>query len=264
VIYIIIGASRGLGKALVEECLRRPESRVIGTGRTSEELIAENARWRETGRYDYHQLDIADASANSALRAMAGALPQEPVCIIFNAAIIASDFTIRGDFSKEAYDKVNGVTIGGFGNMLDAFGAHLYRNRGMVIGISSLSAVVPLHLEPMIAYPASKAFLITALRSLRLLWGRRVRIVTVLLGHVGDRKFSRLSGWLVPSYGSVAKRILGKLERSFPPSTVSIPLVARAAYTVFNLFPDAASQWIFRFIRHRLHRLNSAKQGEKI
>lgn len=260
---IILGASRGLGAALVDACLRRHHFRVIGIGRTSSNEIKQYHRWMETGRFTYYQMDLADPDCVSHLQQIAQTLSRDRLYVFFNAAVIESDMTENGVFDAGAYLQVSRVCINGFGHMLDAFGAKLCDHRGVLIGISSLSSLVPLSHEPMIAYPASKAFLTMALRSLQLAWRGKVKVVTVLLGHTGDKIFTTMPSWLVPSYENVSERLVGQLESNRIPSTLTLPWQAEIAYSVFKMLPDTISLRLFQVARYCMSLFDRMRKGRR-
>jgi len=56
-LYVIVGASRGLGVSLVGKCLAKGQM-VVGIGRTDENAIEKTATWNKTGRFRYIQVDI--------------------------------------------------------------------------------------------------------------------------------------------------------------------------------------------------------------
>lgn len=244
--YIIIGASRGLGAALVGACLADTSSSVTGVGRSRPEDLPAYAAWMASGRFNYLSADITGQSGREQLRRLCAGLPGERVCIIFNAAVIESDMDDEGNFSYAVYDRVSRITVTGFGVVLDVFGNHLRTHRGTLVGISSLSAWVPPFLDKRAAYPASKAFLTMALRSLRVAWANEVNITTVFLGHIGDARFGGAPEWFIPSYDSVARGIIARVASGCLPEKIVAPWLVCRTYQVLQLFPDAFAAWAFK------------------
>lgn len=248
--YVVIGASRGLGAALVENCLLQDKAMVIGIGRSEPGQLADVQRWLRSGRFRYCRVDIAGQDARHKLEEISRELPPERVCIILNAAVIASDMQGDGRLMGGAYDEVSQVPVTGLGQVLSAFGEHLRAHRGILVGISSTVVWSPLLADRMIAYPASKAFLTAALRSLRLYWRGKVDIMTVYLGHVGRKKYGHLPFWIVPSYEGAAQKIVQATGRSRVPSSISYPFITTAAYRILGCLPDSIANRIFAAARN--------------
>jgi len=191
-IYIIVGASQGLGASLVRECLNRG-LKVIGMGRTREEKIGEIEKWRNTGLFNYIQADIGEPSSVDIMKSAVNMCYGSPVCIIFNAAVIEPDVGHDGCLKIDVFKSINRTGVDGLNHVLQVFEKYLTSHGGMLVGISSISAWVPPIGGNKVAYPASKAYLDMALRSLRQLWDRRIHIMIVHLGHIGGA-----GSWLVP------------------------------------------------------------------
>jgi NAD(P)-dependent dehydrogenase (short-subunit alcohol dehydrogenase family) len=230
--YIIVGASRGLGASLVGKCLEEGLE-VIGIGRTHEATIDSIACWRYTGRFKYVQADIAEPSSVDVIKAIIGMCKGNPICVIFNAAVIEPDVDNDGNLKFDVFKNINRTGIDGFTHVLEAFGNHLTSQEGMLVGISSISAWVPPIGGNKIAYPASKAYLDMVLRSLRLLWDKRVHIMTVHLGHIGGG-----GSWFVPNYDAVAQKILDSTRCSQPPESICMSTFYCFAYRFLRILPD--------------------------
>lgn len=230
--YIIVGASRGLGASLVGRCLEEGLE-VIGIGRTNENSVVSIAHWRKTGRFKYVQADITEPSSVSIMKSIVGAYKENPACVIFNAAVIESDVDDNGNLIFDVLKRVNTTGIDGFAHVLEALGNYLTSQRGMLVGISSISAWVPPIGGNKIAYPASKAYLDMVLRSLRLLWDKRVHIMTVHLGHIGGG-----GSWLVPKYDAVAQKILDSTLCKRPPESICMSTFYCFSYRILRMLPD--------------------------
>lgn len=204
--YIVVGSSRGLGACLVEELLKEGKT-VAGVARSPVTQAPNHASWLATGKYSHVELDITSAECADKLRDLK--IPSGPLCVIFNAALVMSDVNPDGTMNYATFNAVNHAQIDGFGNVLSAFEKHMLKFGGMWVGISSFSAFTPPVFDPRIAYPASKAYLDMALRCLDSVWDNKIKVVTVHLGHMGEKEGqSLMSRWLVPSYATCAKVII--------------------------------------------------------
>ena len=254
--WIVLGASRGLGAALADELLAQGHG-VTAVSRTPGAEVAGGARREATGRYRYLPLDLADPASRGALEALRAGLPEGPLGVVLNAAHVEPDVDGDGRFDREAYDRICRLGTVSLGLALDVFGGDLQERGGRLVGISSLSAWVPPFLEPRIAYPASKAFLTMALRSLRIAWKGRAAVTTVMLGNIGDKRFPRAPQWLVPSYERTARIIAGRIGGRKAASLVMVPLPVCLLYRLLSLLPDRLFHWLFL----RLRRLVAALAG---
>ena len=230
--YIIVGASRGLGASLVNSCLKNG-LRVVGIGRTSENAINDILTWRQTGRFKYIQADIGESSSVNIMRSIIGMCEDKPVCVIFNAAVIDSDVGDDGKLMFDMFTKVNRTGIDGFVHTLEAFEDYLISCGGMLVGISSISAWLPPSKGNKVAYPASKAYLDMALRSLRLLWHKRVYLMTVHLGHMSVE-----GSWLIPRYDKMADKIIQATLSCRPPESICMSALYCIVYGILRRMPD--------------------------
>lgn len=231
-IYIIVGASRGLGASLVSKYLEK-RLRVFGIGRSGEDTIEKMAVWKETGRFRYIQTDIGEAASVSIMKSIIDMCEGSPLCVIFNAAVIESDVDDDRKIKFDTFKKVNLTGINGFGHTLEAFADHLTKYGSMLVGISSISAWFPPVGGNKIAYPASKAYLDMALRSLRLLWERRVHVMTVHLGHIGGK-----GSWFVTEYDVVAQKIVEATLSHRPPKSICKPAFYCFVSSIMRMMPD--------------------------
>ena len=251
---IIVGASRGLGASLVSECLNRG-LRVIGIGRTKENNIERIALWKKTGLFNYVQADIGESSSVNIMKSAVDMCGGNPVCIIFNAAVIEPDVGPDGNLMFDLFRKVNRTGVDGFGNTLEAFSNYLISQGRMLVGISSISAWAPPVGGNKIAYPASKAYLDMALRSLRQLWDRRIHIMAVHLGHIGGK-----GSWLVPKYDAVAQKIVKATLRKRPPESICMSAAYCSSYTILRIMPDRGISKIVGIIKSLLKLMSKEKK----
>jgi NAD(P)-dependent dehydrogenase (short-subunit alcohol dehydrogenase family) len=192
---LVTGANRGIGRALVEEALRRGARRVYaGTRRP----LA-----HPDGRVTPLTLDVTDAAQ---IRDAAGQVDALDV-LINNAGIWLYD-----DLSERAaLERHLAVNLFGPYGVTRAFLPLLTRARGAIVNNVSLMALAPFPLTP--AYSLSKAAAFSLTQSLRaLLAGQGVRVHAVLTGPV-DTDMTR--GFDLPkaSPESVARAIFDGVER---------------------------------------------------
>lgn len=230
--YIIIGASRGLGASLVSRYLESGQN-VIGVGRTNENKIEGMADWKKTGQFRYVQADITEPSSVDILKPILSVCGNAPICVIFNAAVIESDVGDNKQIRFKIFEKVNHTGIDGFGHILKIFSDYLISHGSMLAGISSISAWIPPIRGNKIAYPASKAYLDMALRSLRLLWDKTVHVMIVHLGHMGGN-----GSWFMPSYDTVAKKVVKATLYRRPPKSICMSGFYCISYSILRFMPD--------------------------
>jgi NAD(P)-dependent dehydrogenase (short-subunit alcohol dehydrogenase family) len=206
---LVTGANRGIGKALVEEALRRGAKRVYaGTRQTLAHL---------DGRVTPLTLDVTNVSQIQQAVNEVGALD----VLINNAGIALYD-----DLSNSgAIEQSLAVNLYGTFNVTRTFLPLLRRSKGAIVNNLSLMALAPLPITP--AYAISKAATFNMTQSLRaLLAGQGVTVHGVFLGPV-DTDMTR--GFEIPkaSPESVAVGIFDGLENGEE-----------------DIFPDPASQSI--------------------
>jgi NAD(P)-dependent dehydrogenase (short-subunit alcohol dehydrogenase family) len=191
---LVTGGNRGIGRALVEEALRRGARRVYaGTRRP----LA-----HPDGRVTPLTLDVTDAAQ------IQGAADQvESLDVLINNAGI----WLYDDLSdRAALDRHLAVNLFGPYDVTRAFLPLLTRARGVIVNNVSLMALAALPLTP--AYSLSKAAAFSLTQSLRaLLAGRGVRVHAVLTGPV-DTEMTRSLDIPKASPESVARAIFDGVE----------------------------------------------------
>ena len=191
---LVTGANRGIGKALVEEALRRGAKRVYAGSR---QPFAHS-----DGRVTSLTLDVTNAAQ------IQGAVEKvESLDILINNAGIA----LYDDLSdRTALDRQLAVNLFGTYGMTQGFLPQLARSRGAVVNVLSILALAPL---PIISsYSISKAAAFSMTQALRaLLAARGISVHAVLAGPV-DTDMTK--GFEIPKSTpeSVAKGILSGLE----------------------------------------------------
>jgi NAD(P)-dependent dehydrogenase (short-subunit alcohol dehydrogenase family) len=191
---LVTGANRGLGRALVEEALRRDASRVYAATREPFE--------HPDGRVTPLVLDVTDAA-----QTRRAAEEVEALDLLVNNAGVA----LHDDLSdRAALERHLAVNLFGPFAVTQAFLPALARSGGAVVNNLSVAAFAALPIIP--ADSISKAAAFSMTQSLRALLAGRVRVHAVLIGPM-DTEMSR--GLDVPkaSPGSVASAILDGVER---------------------------------------------------
>src|SRR5580704_7915823 len=206
---LVTGASRGIGKALVEEALRRGAKRVYAATRQPLSHL--------DGRVTPLALDVTSVSQiERAVREV------DTLDVLINNAGIA----IYDDLSNfEVIEQHLAVNFLGPLNMSRAFLPLLTHSKGAIVNNLSLVALAALPIIP--AYSISKAAAFNMTQSLRaILAGKGVTVHAVVLGPI-DTDMNR--GYNIPkaSTESAAQGIFDGLERGEE-----------------EIFPDPASQSI--------------------
>jgi NAD(P)-dependent dehydrogenase (short-subunit alcohol dehydrogenase family) len=192
---LVTGANRGIGRALVEEALRRGAKRVYAG--TRQPLV------HFDGRVTPLTLDVTNAAhIQEAVERV------ESLDILINNAGLA----LFDDLSdRAAIERHLAVNLFGAYGVTRAFLPSLTLSRGAIVNVLSVAAFAPVPIVP--AYSISKAAAFSLSQSLRaLLAGRGVSVHAVLAGPV-DTDMSR--GFDVPkaSPGSVARAIFDGVEK---------------------------------------------------
>ena len=162
---LVTGANRGIGRALVEEALRRGAKQVYAG--TRQPLAHPDPRVTPV------TLDVTDAAQVQAAAQQVGSLD----ILINNAGIALYD-----DLSDRAtLERHLAVNLFGTYGVTQAFLPALTRSRGAIVNNVSLAAIAPLPITP--AYSVSKAAAFNLTQSLRILLAERgVRVHAALTG----------------------------------------------------------------------------------
>src|SRR6516165_10906105 len=206
---LITGTNRGIGRAMVNEALKRGARRVYAASRVPLQIADE--------RVTTLTLDVTNASQIQHAVDQVGALD----VLINNAGIAAYD-----DLTNPAVVEQHlAVNFLGPLRVTNAFVPLLKRSRGAVVNNLSLAALAALPMIP--AYSISKAAAFNMTQSLRaLLTGQGVKVHAVILGPI-DTDMNR--GFEIPkaSPESAAVGIFDGLETGQE-----------------DIFPDPASQFL--------------------
>jgi NAD(P)-dependent dehydrogenase (short-subunit alcohol dehydrogenase family) len=194
-VVLVTGANRGLGRALVEEALRRGAKRVYAG--TRKPLV------QSDGRGPPPTLDVTNAAQ------IQGAVENvESLDILINNAAVA----LYDDLSDRAMiERHLAVNLFGLYGVTQAFLPLLARSRGAIVNVLSEVALAPFPLVA--AYSISKAAAFSMTQSLRaLLAVRGVSVHAALAGPI-DTDMSRDADIPKSSPESVARGILDGVER---------------------------------------------------
>lgn len=248
--YIVIGSSRGLGAALVEELLNNELFFVFAVSRTSPEKIPDYEEWQNSGRFQYFQADISDQEQISKLSDINNFIKNEPVCIIFNAACLKTDINYNNFIDFKILREVKNTGIDGLINILEIFQSNLLNYGGVFAGISSFSTISSAICPGMIAYRASKTFLSILLDDLRFVWrnNKNIKIMKVNLGYMRKNKSNQFLEFLFPSYTRVAKKIIKTVHSNNIPHELNYTFFYNIIYSFFALMPNIIYYFIFHIV----------------
>ncbi|OBK43110.1 SDR family NAD(P)-dependent oxidoreductase [Mycobacterium sp. 1081908.1] len=192
---LVTGANRGIGRALVEEAVRRGAARVYAGTRDGSSYPDE--------RVVPIALDVTDAAQIRAAAATA-----ESLDVLINNAGIALYDDLTDPAMLERHLAVN---LFGTHAVTRAFLPALIRSRGAVVNNLSVNALAPLPIIP--AYSVSKAAAFNLTQSLRaVLAPQGVRVFAVFTGPV-DTDMSRELDIPKATPRSVAAAIFDALQR---------------------------------------------------
>jgi len=192
---LVTGANRGIGRALVEEALRRGAKCVYAGTR---QPLAHS-----DGRVTPVTLDVTNAAQiQEAVERV------ESLDILINNAGV----DLYGDVSDRAkIEQHLAVNLYGTHGMTHAFLPLLTSSRGAIVNVLSLAGVAAVPFDP--TYSISKAAALSLSQSLRaLLAGRGVRVHVVLPGPV-DTEMTRALDVPKVSPESVAQAIFDGVEK---------------------------------------------------
>jgi NAD(P)-dependent dehydrogenase (short-subunit alcohol dehydrogenase family) len=193
-VVLVTGANRGIGRALVEEALRRGAKRVFAG--TRQPWVHPDARVTRLA------LDVTDAVQ---IHEAVGRVESLDI-LVNNAGIGVPD----GLSDRAVLEQHLAVNLFGTFDVSQAFLPALKRSKGAVVNISSLAALGAVPVLP--AYSISKAAMFNLTQSQRaLLAGQGVRVHAVITGPV-DTDMTR--GLEMPKFSpdSVARGVFDGVE----------------------------------------------------
>jgi len=192
---LVTGANRGLGRALVDEALRRGARRVYAASR------------RPSAVEDERVTDLVVDVTNRAQIEQAADGVESLDILINNAGVWSPD-----DLNdRAAFERHLAVNLYGTLEVTRAFLPALSRSRGAVVNVVSLAAVAAVPVTP--AYSVSKAAALSLTQSLRaLLAGQGVSVHAVLPGPIDTEMVRSLEIAKAPPE-DVARATLDGVER---------------------------------------------------
>jgi len=192
---LVTGANRGIGKALVEEALKRGAKRVYAGMR------------RPLAHMD-RLVTAVTLDVTSAAQTRAAVERVESLDILINNAGLA----LFDDLSdRAALEQSLAVNLYGPYAVTQAFLPLLTRSRGAIVNVLSLAAIAAVPFSP--AYSISKAAAFSLAQSLRALLAKRGVSVHVVLPGPVDTDMSRSLDIPKASPESVARAIFDGLEK---------------------------------------------------
>jgi len=204
---LVTGANRGIGKALVEEALRRGAKRVYAGTR---QPLAHSG-----GRVTPLTLDVTNAAQIQAAVERVESLD----ILINNAGLGLYD----GWTDRAALERSLAVNLFGTYGVTQAFLSLLTRSRGAIVNVLSITAFAAMPVMP--AYSISKAAAFNLSQTLRAhLAGQGVRVHAVMTGPV-DTDMSR-----------------GLDIAKFPPESVARAILDGVEKGEEDIFPDPVSE----------------------
>ncbi|WP_406293614.1 SDR family NAD(P)-dependent oxidoreductase [Embleya sp. NBC_00888] len=192
---LVTGANRGIGRALVEEALRRGAARVYAGAR--------RPFTHPDPRVVPVTLDVTDAAQTDAAAAAIDTLD-----MLINNAGISLDDDLTDPVVLEQHLAVH---VFGVQRVSRAFLPHLTRARGALVNNISLAALAPLPMVP--AYSVSKAAALSLTQALRMqLAARGVSVYAVLTGPT-DTDMTRDLDIPKATVESVARAVFDSVEK---------------------------------------------------
>jgi NAD(P)-dependent dehydrogenase (short-subunit alcohol dehydrogenase family) len=192
---LVTGANRGIGRALVEEALRRGAKRVYAA--TRQPFVHSDERVTRL------MLDVTNAEQIRRAVENVGSLD----ILINNAGL-----TLYDDLSDRAgLERLLAVNLFGTYGVSQAFLPLLARSQGAIVNVLSMAALAAVPFSP--AYSISKAAAFSLTQSLRAFWaGRGVKVHAVLPGPV-DTDMTRDLDIPKSSPESVARAVFDGVEK---------------------------------------------------
>jgi NAD(P)-dependent dehydrogenase (short-subunit alcohol dehydrogenase family) len=131
---VITGVSRGLGRAMTEEFVRRGHT-VFGCARNGDAVAQLQQKFGEP--HDFTRVDVADEAQVEAWRDRILAKSEPPDLLINNAGVINEPNSLW-EVDRAEFDRVIDVNIKGVANVIRQFvPATIQRQRGIIVNFSS-------------------------------------------------------------------------------------------------------------------------------
>jgi len=197
---LIIGASRGLGLALVKEYLKR-DWRVVATARQKSGTALHELAERSSGQLEVETIDITDTQQIASLRQR---LQDRKFDLLFVNAGVANDrYETIGEVSTEEFQRVMVTNALSPMRIVESFQANVAANGTIGVMSSGQGSVADNERGGFEVYRASKAALNTLMRSFA-------------ARHAGDSRSLLLiaPGWVRTDMGGPEGRY--SIEESIP------------------------------------------------
>ncbi len=246
---VVIGSSKGLGAALVNELIASPYRLVIGVARTKFNKLPTYEKLSRSKKYFHVVADVTSVNCLNKLNSLYEKFSGDSLTVIFNAAKRTSDVDKENNIIFDEVSNTNKVGILGLINVIKAFEKYWSKNNGKLIGISSINAIYPPIVERRISYGATKTYMDMLLRNLSILWNNQVNITTIHLGHIGGGyDHNILPKYLRSNYTKAAKKIMKIITKKKPPSEVIWPAYYKIYKYAAPFLPDTIFHKLVRGI----------------
>lgn len=239
---LVTGASSGIGEALIHECLSKGYE-VIGVARSEQKLSAMELELSHRA-FRWHACDVTEERQLRTLAALwrdEGRMPDAAICA---AGIFPDD--IHPEFTMASFESVIRTNLFGVMNVISALLPEFRKkNNGQFIAVGSMA--VYRGSARGAGYPASKAALLTAMKSLHLRYqGNGICFHTAVLGPIATRMWEGRVTSLIPSPQKAAQHIVRQIGTK---KTISyFPFLSTRIYRMSLCIPDS----LFVFLSKKL------------
>lgn len=228
-VYLITGASYGVGEQLTRQALKKGH-KVFGLARSEDKLKA-----LKDDLGDGFEPLVCDVTDKKQVKELCDNLVELPDVVILNAGI--GLFDNKKKFDLEVHENTYAVNYFGAMNFVEAlFNRFVERGSGTFVAIASLAAYRAT--ANSVAYASSKAALSTAFEGMRLTYGRLgLDFITVHPGFI-DTQMTANNKFHMPflySAEKAAATILGGIEKG--KLNINFPFPMWLAVTLARLLP---------------------------
>ncbi len=133
-IVLITGVTRGLGRAMVDEFVRRGHT-VLGCGRSKREIDRLHRQFAQP--HDFYTVDIASDDEVKSWASLMLSAHGPPDLLLNNAGVINQNAALW-EISAREFSEVIDVNVKGFANIIRHFGPEMVKRRhGVIVNFSS-------------------------------------------------------------------------------------------------------------------------------
>ena len=133
-VIVITGVTRGLGRALAEECIAAGHT-VVGCGRSGEGVI--DLRFAHAAPHDFSVVDVTQMTKVELWADRVIGMRGAPDILVNNAALMNTPAPLW-QVPQGEFDKLMAVNVGGVANVIRAFvPAMITRGTGVIVNLSS-------------------------------------------------------------------------------------------------------------------------------